>query len=66
MSQENDILQAFGKAKKVTTFNENDVLKKLRLTDISGQDLQDLPDLQHLKVLREIHESSLQKKIEKS
>lgn len=66
MSQENDILQAFGKAKKVTTFNENDVLKKLRLTDISDQDLLDLPDLKHLNMLREIHKSSKKKKTEKS
>ena len=42
MSQDNDILYAYGDSKEVTTFTENNVLKQLGLTKVTMDELKDL------------------------
>ena len=72
MSQENDILYAYGDSKGVTTFTENNVLKRLGLTSVTLKELKDLVEPSHLSFICEmfgldtahLYNGGLQEKLE--
>ena len=55
MSQENDILHAYGQTKELIPFTENDVLKKIGLTKVTMKELRDLIEPSHLDFICELY-----------
>ena len=54
MSQENDILHAYGQTGELIPFTENNVLKQLGLTNITMKELKDLIEPAHLNFICEL------------